>query len=140
MAKMKVAFEGKNYTVPKETIELYMDKLELTQEESIQLYLEEEGKLVNEEYEEANADAEQVARKFTQVSPKKEKKERKPREKKEDPIKEGLINELCNLLKSNVFINEEGCFNVQITNSTKIVEFDMFGEHYKLDLIRTRKK
>lgn len=140
MAKAKVIIGDKTYTYPTETIELYKKNLDITEEDAIRLYLEEEGKLINDEYEEMNSDAEQVARKFTQVTPKKEPKARKPREKKEDPLKETLISELARLLKSNMFYEEEGCFDVEITNSTKIVEFNICGEHFKLDLIRTRKK
>lgn len=61
-----------------------------------------------------------------------EKKERKPRERKPDEEKENLIAETANFLES---IAE----NVKITNISKIIEFDIGGNHYKFDLIRQRK-
>lgn len=60
-----------------------------------------------------------------------EKKERKPRPKKEDPEKAGIIKKLAEILP-------ELAENVKITNETKIIEFDIGKNHYKLDLIKQR--
>jgi len=59
-------------------------------------------------------------------------KPRKKVERKPDATKESLIKTLANTLESLVD-------NVQIVNIGKIIEFDLKGEHYKLDLIRQRK-
>ena len=59
------------------------------------------------------------------------KKERKPREKKADPEKEKIIAETAKFLEG---IAE----NVTISNNTKLIEFDLGGNHYKFDLIRQR--
>lgn len=60
-------------------------------------------------------------------------KERKPREKKHDLDKEGLIKQVAEFLES---IELE---NVKITNESKLIEFDFNENHYKLDLIKQRK-
>lgn len=62
------------------------------------------------------------------------KKERKPKERKPDIEKEELIQDLAEFLKYN------STENVVITNKTKLIEFDLGENHYKLDLIRQRKK
>ena len=49
---MKKMINGKNVNIPDDTIKKYMETLELTEEEAIQTYLEEEGYLENEEVEE----------------------------------------------------------------------------------------
>lgn len=59
-------------------------------------------------------------------------KERKPRERKSDEEKETLIAETAKFL-------ENLAENVKITNVSKIIEFDVGENHYKLDLIRQRK-
>lgn len=59
---------------------------------------------------------------------------RATRERKPDPQKEGLIKMLAKALTA-----QKECSNVKITNPTKIVEFDIDDNHYKLDLIHQRK-
>lgn len=59
-------------------------------------------------------------------------KERKPRERKPDEEKETIIAETAHFL-------ETLAENVKITNISKIIEFDIGENHYKLDLIRQRK-
>lgn len=61
-------------------------------------------------------------------------KERKAREVKPDVTKELIIAEIANTLTAMV-----GCENVEITNKSKLVEFDLDGNHFKVDLIRQRK-
>lgn len=61
-----------------------------------------------------------------------ETKSRKPRERKPDLEKEGLITFLATMLAVE-------CDNVTITNKSKIVEFDVGENHYKLDLVKQRK-
>ena len=53
--------------------------------------------------------------------------------KKVDNTKEGLINQLAEFLMNKAE-------NVKITNSAKVIEFDLNSEHFKLDLIRQRPK
>lgn len=64
-------------------------------------------------------------------------KERKPRAKKIDDDKVFLINLILNGISR---AESEKIINLQATNLTKIIEFDYLGEHYKLDLIKQRKK
>lgn len=60
------------------------------------------------------------------------KKERKPRERKPDEEKEQIIAEMADFLQN---VGE----NVKITNISKIIEFDIGENHYKIDVIRQRK-
>lgn len=60
------------------------------------------------------------------------KKERKPRERKPDVEKETIIADTAKFLESLAD-------NVNITNISKIIEFDIGENHYKFDLIRQRK-
>ncbi len=63
----------------------------------------------------------------------KEKKARKPKEKKADTEKQTIIAETANFLKTIAQ-------NVNITNENKLIEFDFGESHFKFDLIRRTKK
>lgn len=52
--------------------------------------------------------------------------------KKENPTKEKIIKEVAALLESL------GAEEIAVTNSTKLVEFKMAGNEYKIDLIQKR--
>lgn len=58
--------------------------------------------------------------------------EKKTRERKPDLEKEEIVRKLSEFLES---LGE----NVTISNPSKVVEFDIGENHYKLDLIRQRK-
>lgn len=62
-------------------------------------------------------------------------KERAPRERKPDEEKEKIIASLSEFLANQTEFTAE---NVKITNVSKVVEFDIGGNHYKLDLIKQR--
>lgn len=65
------------------------------------------------------------------------KKERQPRERKPDVEKENIINDIAICLERCMNCYEPK--NVKITNVSKVIEFDIGDNHYKLDLIRQRK-
>lgn len=64
------------------------------------------------------------------------KKERQPRERKPDEEKETIIADVADFLINFAELNAK---NVKITNVSKVIEFDIGDNHYKLDLIRQRK-
>ena len=64
-------------------------------------------------------------------------KERKPRERKPNPEKEWIIQLLAETLK--IAQNEDlKVEQVNITNISKIIEFNIGGNHYKVDLIKQK--
>ena len=60
-------------------------------------------------------------------------KPRKPRTMPQNPEKICIIQELAE------FLTEKGYKNVEITNESKLIEFNFNGNCYKLDLICKRK-
>ena len=129
---MKYKLEnGKEINIPDKELETNMKALDITLEEAIEMYLDDNDYTVNEEVEALTAKAKDAGIKIRGES-------EKPRakrvvERKEDVVKEDIIKQVATLL--------EGIADrVQITNIGKIIEFDMpDGEHYKFDLIRQRK-
>jgi len=126
---MKYNFNGKEIRIPDAELEKNMKVLGLSKDEAIQMYLEDEGYLENEEVEvlTAKAKANKVSREAKSATPRK----KTVRERKPDVEKEKIIEILSNCLKN------EG-FQVEITNKSKLIEFIIGENHYKLDLIRQR--
>ena len=126
---MNYNFNGKNIRIPDAEIEKSMRLLKLSKDEAIQLWLEDEGYLENAEVEEltAKAKANKINHEAKADKPRKAvKRERKP-----DEEKENLIEILANCLKN-------AGFDTEITNKSKIIEFNVGENHYKLDLIKQR--
>ena len=122
-------FNGKNIRIPDAEIQKSMKLLNLSQDEAIQMWLEDEGYLENEVVEELTAKAKinKVNHEARTDKPRKSvKRERKP-----DEEKENLIKILADCLESHGF-------EAKITNKSKIVEFNIGENHYKLDLIKQR--
>lgn len=129
-------FNGKNIKVPDEEIKKNMEILDLSQEEAIQLYLEDEGYLENEEQENLCKKAKDSGIMSTIHGAKSDKPKAKvERERKENPTKERIIAEMGKFL-----CQLDGISGVNITNIGKIIEFECENKHFKLDLIQKREK
>lgn len=135
---MKYRLEnGKEINIPDADIKNYMKTLDLTEEEAIEMYLDDEGYTENDEVEELTKKAKE--NKTTLIHAQADKRERKPREAapKEDKVKEDIIKVLQEALSK-----QDNLKDIKITNKGKIIEFDLSdnSESFKLDLIRRRKK
>lgn len=124
-------FNGKNIRIPDAEIEKNMKLLQLTKEEAIELWLDDNDYTENAEAEELTAKAKENKINHEAKSDKKRKTAK--RERKPDEEKENLIKILENALK-NAGISAE------ITNKSKIIEFSVGNNTYKLDLIKKRAK
>lgn len=123
-------FKGRNVTIPDSEIEIAIKNLDISKNEAIQMFLEDNGYLENEEVEQLTKKAKENKVQHKAKAEKGEKKEVK-RERKPDEEKEMLIQFLFEALKK---------YNPTITNKTKIIEFSVNGNEYKLDLIKKRKE
>lgn len=124
-------FNGKNIRIPDAEIEKNMKLLQLTKEEAIELWLDDNDYTENAEAEKLTAKAKENKINHEAKSDKKRKTAK--RERKPDEEKENLIKILENALK-NAGISAE------ITNKSKIIEFSVGNNAYKLDLIKKRVK
>lgn len=133
---MIVKVKNKEVKIPDEEIKNLMDKLELTEQEAIQTWLEDEGYEVNEEVERltAKAKANGTARINARANVENKKT---TRERKANPVKEEIIQILANALKNsqNLPINA-----IKIENIGKIITFKVENREFKLDLIEKRQK
>ena len=128
---MTYNLNGKNIRIPDKEIDKNAAILGITRDEAIQMYLEDEGYLTNEYVEELTAKAKAAKISHDAKSEKPRKNAGKPRERKPDEEKEYLIKLLEDAL------NNEGIAATAI-NKSKLIQFELNGNHYKVDLIRQR--
>jgi hypothetical protein len=130
---MVVEIKNKKVNIPDEEIKRNMKILEITEQEAIQMYLEDEGYEVNEQVEALTKKAKDSGIMHTIHEAKAENTDKKPRAKvvKEYPDKEFLVNIIAGALGGSVQ-------NLQITNKAKLIEFTYNGNQFKLDLIQKR--
>lgn len=132
---MNYNFNGKMVKIPDDEIKKSMQMLELTKEEAIQMWLEDEGYLENEEQIELNQKAKKarITATIHQASSKDvKKKTQKERTRKENPTKEMIIAEIAKLLPN--FAE-----NIEILNVGKLISFTIGEEKYEIDLKQKRK-
>ena len=133
---MVYILNDKKIRIPDEEIKKNMEILDLSEEEAIQLYLEDEGYLENEEVAELTKKAKDSGIMSTIHGAKAEKPKAKvERERKENPTKERIIAEIGKFL-----CQLDGISGVNIINIGKIIEFECENKHFKLDLIQKRER
>ena len=116
----------------------YMQKLDLTREEALELWecdhsCDSTEDLLNEEQKALEKKAYKVGCDIKKVRDTKAKGKKKNRERKPDPVKAEILSAITNLLQTN--------FNVEVEaiKIEKMLGFNYKNEHYTLDLVRTRK-
>lgn len=132
---MRYEFKGKKINIPDQEIEKSMKILELTQEEAIQMYLEDNGYLENEEVEALTKKAKEngADKIINRATPtRKQQTERKP---KENPLKEQIIASLHKFLLENSELSQ-----VNIINKSKTIDFYVNEKHFSLNLTEHRPK
>ena len=131
---MQYSFKGKVYDLPQQEIETLKRKLGISENEAVDVYLDDHNICINETAEELarKSKANGVQKEMTRC--KSAKKADRKRERKPDPTKEEIISNLAN------FLRERGVADVQMPNVGKLITFSLNGENFTLNLIRNRKK
>lgn len=144
---MRIEYNGIKKNIPDEVINRIISGLQVSKDEAIKIYLEDEGLIINEEQEKLNRKAEQsgvmrtihgaisekvVQKRMTGTATEK-KKTVKPQ-----PDKEALIGYIRVLFEDFQLRGEME--NVTVENPTKTITFNYHGAPYKLDLTATRVK
>lgn len=138
---MKVKINDIEYTVPEKEILRLKTVMKISAQEAAQIWLEDEGKIINPEQKaldekakkvkiDHGATSEKVIEKKMSSTPKP--KASKPKTTKDNPTKEKIIADIAEMLSGY-------CENVNITNKAKIIEFSFGGENFKIDLTQKRK-
>lgn len=127
---------GKTINISDKEVENSMRLLELTKEEAIQLWLEDNDYLVNEELEELDAKAKKVKIDHGAQATKPRKKSEKPRTVKVSDAKKEFFSQLSQFLTDFSAENDANC---TILKENKLFQIEFGGEIFKLDLIQQRK-
>lgn len=135
---MNYNFNGKNIRIPDAEIEKNMKLLNISQDEAIQMWLEDEDFIKNETVEELTkkAKANKINREAKSDKPRKNtKKERKP-----DDVKREIISTIAqNLDRACCGEGLDHPSNIQIVKPEKEITFILFGEDYSVTLTKHRK-
>ena len=126
----------KGYEIPNAEIDKMMDTLDISLEEACETYLFDHDLVENEEVEEMTKKATKNRITSTIHGAKGEKKERKPREKKENPLKKEIIQTILNgMLEKYPFPNW-----FVVKNDEKYIDFVIDGREFTINLVEHRKK
>lgn len=130
---MLYTLNNKTIRIPDEDLKKAMTALDLTRDEAIQMWLEDEGYLDNEEQEalDEKAKANKVS-----IGAKSERKKAvtKPRERKPDEVKDKFVQDLCN------YLAEMGYSDAKVAIIGKKIDFSIGNDQFSLDLVRHRAK
>lgn len=126
-------FNGRNLTIPDNEIKALM-KLDLTKEEAIQTWLEDNEYIENEEQVELDAKAKKV--KIDHGASAVDKAEKKPRTPRTVKVSDEKVA-LFDCLLGNLMENYE---NVDVLKENKLIQVEIGGKIFKIDLIEQRPK
>ena len=132
---MRYEINGKWVNIPDQEIEKSMKILELTKEEAIEMWLEDEGYLDNEEQDELTQKVKESGIMSTIHGAKAEndkKKPQKPRTVKISDEKQELFANILENLKENYE-------NVEIVTQNKLITVKIGEKSFKIDVIEQRK-
>lgn len=133
---MTITVNGKVIRIKDQEVKKIAAGLGITNQEAIQVWLEDNGYLENAEQVQLDTKAKsnRITATIHQAKAINTKKTQRERVLKDDPAKENIISCIKALLE------EKGCEKVEILNKTKLISFTLGGDTFKLDLIRQRNK
>lgn len=133
---MKYNHNGKVINIPDDEILKNMNVLELSQEEAILVWLEDNEYEKNEEQEALckKAKDNRITATIHKAGNNRAERKTSTRERKANPPKEKIIAAVADFLPSL------GVSNVKIENIGKIITFSLENEDFKIDLVQKRKK
>lgn len=131
---MEVKVNNKVVKIPQKEIDNLMKTLELTEQEAIETWLDDNDYTTNKQVEELTKKAK--ANGTTKIGARVNVENKKvERERKANPTKALIIEELTKKLKQIDGINQ-----LKVENKEKLITFSLNGNDYKLDLVQKRAK
>lgn len=127
------------HNIPDEHIDMLMEKLDISMAEACEMYLSDIGEVENEEVEKLTKKAQKNRVTATIHDAKGEKKQRKAREKKENPLKKEIIQAIFTSLQKKLI--EHGDFlSINVTNNEKYIDFAIGNRTFTVNLVEHRGK
>lgn len=130
----------KGYEIPNKEIDKMMDTLDISLEEACEVYLFDHDLTENEEVEEITKKATKNRITSTIHGAKGEKKERKPREKKENALKKQIISHIFDSFFYDNVRKDYPNLEISIRNNEKYIDLIIDGREFTINLVEHRKK
>ena len=131
---MEIKVNNKVVKIPQKEIDNLMKTLELTEQEAIETWLDDNDYTTNKQVEELTKKAK--ANGTTKIGARVNVENKKvERERKANPTKALIIDQLWQKLAEIEHIS-----NLKIENKEKLITFSLNGNDYKLDLVQKRAK
>lgn len=137
---MKYTFENKTYNIPNEEIDKLTDSLDISIAEACEMWLSDHDMIVNETVEELTKNATKNRVTGTIHGAKGEKKERKPREKKENPLKKQIIFGIFDYFHDEIGHTLPKNTQISIKNDEKYIDLTIENREFTINLVEHRKK
>lgn len=130
----------KNFNIPDKEIDKMMDTLDISIAEACEMYLSDHDLIEDKTVEELTKKATKNRITATIHDAKGEKKERKPREKKENPLKKQIISAICVGFNDENWLFDEVIDDFVIKNDEKYIDFTVNGREFTINLVEHRPK
>ena len=130
----------KGYNISDAEIDKLMDKLDISLEEACETILSDREVIENETVNELSNDATKNRITSTLHEAKGEKKERKARRKKENPLKKKIISAICIGFNDENWFYDENIDDFIIKNDEKYIDIIVDGKEFTINLVEHRKK
>lgn len=130
----------KNFNIPDKEIDKMMDTLDISIAEACEMYLSDHDLIEDKTVEELTKKATKNRITATIHDAKGEKKERKPREKKENPLKKQIISAICVGFNDENWLFDEVIDDFVIKNDEKYIDFTIDGREFTINLVEHRVK
>lgn len=130
----------KGHNIPDQEIDKMMDKLDISMAEACEMILSDRDVVENEVVEELTAKATKNRVTATIHQAKGEKKERKTREKKENPLKKQIIEAISDGIYAKLDTFGTNNVNYSIRNDEKYIDLEINGRSFTINLVEHRQK
>ncbi len=137
---MKYTYNNKTFEIPDSEVDKIMDSLDISLAEACEMYLFDHDLIVNDTAEELTAKAQKNRVTATIHQAKGEKKPRKAREKKENPLKKKIIEAICVGFNDENWLFDENVDSFVIKNDEKYIDITIDGREFTINLVEHRKK
>ena len=133
---MTYTYNNKTYNISDAEVDKLVDTLDISIAEACEMILSDKDVIVNDTVEALTKNAQKNHVTNTIHGAKGEKKERKPREKKENPLKKEIIQ-----IIQDAFYNCELAFDeISIKNDEKYIDLLINDREFTINLVEHRKK
>ena len=130
----------KGHNIPDQEIDKMMDKLDISMAEACEMILSDKDIIEDETVEELTKKAIKNRVTATIHQAKGEKKERKTREKKENPLKKQIIEAISDGIYAKLDTFGTNNVHYSIRNDEKYIDLEVNGRSFTINLVEHRKK